>query len=103
GDVNGDGRADLITGAGPGGGPHVRAFSGLDHSELASFFAYPASFAGGVFVAWQGTADSGAPQLVAGLINDTGVSDHDGITFDNTINGSVLDLGRVASLHATFG
>ena len=44
GDVNGDGFADIITGAGPGGGPHVRVFSGADLGELASFFAYdPAS------------------------------------------------------------
>ena len=51
GDVNGDGTADIITGAGPGGGPHVKAFSGVDQSELKSFFAYPGTFTGGVYVA----------------------------------------------------
>src|SRR5262245_40956994 len=51
GDVNGDGTADIITGAGPGGGPHVKAFSGIDQSELKSFFAYPPAFTGGIFVA----------------------------------------------------
>ena len=51
-DVTGDGIADVITGAGPGGGPHVRSFS-IDEQPsgpLASFFAYPASFRGGVYV-----------------------------------------------------
>jgi hypothetical protein len=43
GDVNGDGKADIITGVGPGGGPHVRAVTlgpGGVPVELASFFAY---------------------------------------------------------------
>lgn len=51
GDVNGDGVADIIAGAGPGGGPHVRVFNGVDLSQLASFFAYDPAFPGGVNVA----------------------------------------------------
>jgi VCBS repeat-containing protein/autotransporter-associated beta strand protein len=51
GDVNNDGWADIITGAGAGGGPHVKVFSGADGSELASFFAYDPAFSGGVSVA----------------------------------------------------
>ena len=51
GDVTGDGVADIITAAGPGGGPHVKVFSGVDGSLAASFFAYGASFTGGVFLA----------------------------------------------------
>jgi hypothetical protein len=50
-DVNGDGLADVITAAGPGGGPHVKVFSGKDGSTLNSFFAFSSSFTGGVFVA----------------------------------------------------
>src|SRR4029453_5574698 len=51
GDVNNDGRTDIITGAGPGAGPHVKAFSGPTLDELKSFFAYDPSFSGGVRVA----------------------------------------------------
>jgi hypothetical protein len=53
GDFNGDGRvdaADLIAGAGPGGGPHVKIFNPRNNTVLQSFFAYP-NFTGGVFVA----------------------------------------------------
>jgi hypothetical protein len=50
GDVNGDGKADVVTGAGPGGGPHVEVFSGRDGTVLQSFYAYAPAFAGGVWV-----------------------------------------------------
>jgi hypothetical protein len=50
GDVTGDGVADLITGAGAGGGPHVRVFDGVTGAEAATFFAYDPAFTAGVFV-----------------------------------------------------
>jgi hypothetical protein len=39
GDLNGDGNADLVVGAGPGSGNEVRAFSGADGQELLDFTA----------------------------------------------------------------
>src|SRR5207253_11100570 len=51
GDVNGDGHADVIVGAGSGGGPNVAVFSGVDAARLASYFPYDLNFAGGVRVA----------------------------------------------------
>jgi hypothetical protein len=50
-DVNGDGKADIITGPGAGGGPNVRVFSGADDSLLANYMAYDPAFTGGVRVA----------------------------------------------------
>ena len=51
GDVTGDGAHDIVTGAGPGGGPHVKVFDGVTGAEIRSFFAYDPAFRGGVF-AW---------------------------------------------------
>jgi hypothetical protein len=49
-DVNLDGVPDVITGPGPGGGPHVRAFSGLTGADVFNVFAFPPAFTGGAFV-----------------------------------------------------
>jgi hypothetical protein len=52
GDLNGDGVADLIAGAGFGGGPRVAIFDGETRDRLADFDAYEDSaFRGGVTVA----------------------------------------------------
>jgi hypothetical protein len=66
GDVNGDGITDIITAAGPGGGPHVQVFSGLDGTRLASFFAYDASFTGGVYVAAGDVNRDGKADIITG-------------------------------------
>lgn len=50
GDTNKDGKADVITAAGPGGGPHVIVWNGANRQQRFGFFAYPANFTGGVFV-----------------------------------------------------
>lgn len=50
GDVDGDKVLDIITGAGPGGTPHVKVFRSIDLAVLDSFFAYEPNFPGGVFV-----------------------------------------------------
>ena len=50
GDFNNDGTPDIITGPGPGAGPHVKAFDGLTLAALDSFFAYDTGFTGGIFV-----------------------------------------------------
>jgi hypothetical protein len=53
GDVDGDTKAEIITGAGEGGGPHVIVWN-FDNGQATpemSFFAYDASFRGGVRIA----------------------------------------------------
>lgn len=51
-DLDSDGRQDLITGVGPGGGPHIKAFSanagGGSYTTLSSVFVADVSYSGGV-------------------------------------------------------
>jgi hypothetical protein len=69
GDVTGDGRADIVTGVGVGGGPDVRVFNGaaLGAGPLAAFFPYDPGFRGGVFVAAGNVTGSSRADLVTGV------------------------------------
>src|SRR5262249_9761788 len=66
GDVDGDGFDDIITAAGPGGGPHVRVFSGANGKVISEFFAFPASFVGGVNVAAGDLNGDGRAEIITG-------------------------------------
>jgi hypothetical protein len=65
GDVAGDAFEEIITGAGPSGGPHVRMFS-ASGGDFGGFFAYPDGFYGGVYVAGGDLVNGGKQEVITG-------------------------------------
>jgi len=63
GDINKDGQLEIITGAGPGGGPHVKAFS-YNGTKLVDIFAYASNFSGGVNVASRDVNSDGYSEII---------------------------------------
>ena len=57
-------RTEIVTGAGAGGGPHVRIFDGLRGGLLGEFFAYDQSFLGGVRVACRDVTRDGVSDII---------------------------------------
>jgi cyclophilin family peptidyl-prolyl cis-trans isomerase len=66
GDIEGNHIPDIVIGAGPGGGPHVKVFSGRDGSLIRSFMAYDPGFTGGVNVAVADVDGDGTPDIITG-------------------------------------
>ena len=65
GDVDADGRADIIAGAGTGGG-RVAVLSGADQHEIASGFPFSSLYTGGVTVAAGDVDGDGRADIIAG-------------------------------------
>ncbi len=65
-DLDGDGTKEIITGAGKGGGPHVRIFSKDGKLLTGGFFAYEKNFRGGVNVAALDLNDDGTKEIITG-------------------------------------
>jgi hypothetical protein len=94
-----DNRDEIITGAGPGGGPHVKVFkwNGSAVTEIASFFAYDTAFHGGVFVAGgdleviTGAGAGGGPHVKLFSPNQAGamIVDHQFFAYDGRFFGGV--------------
>ncbi len=69
--MDGDGKADLIAGGGPGGGPRVSVFSGAalmqnQETRIADFFAGDVTSRGGVNVAAFDRNNDGRMDILTG-------------------------------------
>ena len=64
GDLNGDGLDEIVTGAGPGGGPHIRIFNVWTKPIGGFFVGDPKTFAG-VHVAVSDTNNDGYDEIIA--------------------------------------
>jgi hypothetical protein len=62
-DVDGDGKADIVTAPGPGGGPHVRVFDQQGKLKW-QFFAYATGFRGGVSIAVGDVDGDGKAEII---------------------------------------
>src|SRR5262244_1858589 len=54
----------VVTGAGEGGGPHVRVFDATTGVEILSFYAFQPTFSGGARVAAADVNGDGVPDLL---------------------------------------
>jgi uncharacterized repeat protein (TIGR01451 family) len=65
-DVDGDGRDEIITAAGPGGGPHIRILRvrASEIAEIVGFYAFEPDFGGGVHAACIDVNADGAEEVV---------------------------------------
>ncbi len=76
GDVNGDGRAEIIAGAGAGGGPNVTVYTYVGGAPrmIQSYFAFDPAFTAGIFVGAGDVNGDRRADVIAGTGALTGVN-----------------------------
>jgi len=81
GDINGDAKEEIITGAGAGGGPHIRVFN-IEGQLVSQFFAYDKSFRGGVNITSKDINNDNKAEIIVGpgkgLLPEVKIFDYQG-------------------------
>jgi FG-GAP repeat len=104
GDLDGDGKAEVVTGAGVGGGSHVRAFK-LDGTVVANYFAFEPAFRGGVTVAVGDSNKDGVMEIVAGAGPGVGAGPRVQARQNNTVVADyfAFDTNKNQGVYVTAG
>lgn len=94
GDLNGDGKNEIVTGTGNGGGPHIRIFDERGIVRDKGFFAYDKNLRGGVFVNVADLDGDGKAEIITGagiggepkirIFSGQGVLQSEFLAFDQT-------------------
>ena len=105
GNLDEDAATELVSGAGPGGGPHVKVFNPDNTFTGRGFFAYDGSFNGGLDVAVGDVDGDGKDEIITGagkgggphvrVFNASGVIKNEFFAYTNSFNGGVkLSVGE---------
>lgn len=92
GDIDRDGRDDIIIGAGPGAGSHVKVFDGDDLRLLYSRIIYEPGYRGGVSVHISDLSGRGLDDVVV----ERNTGELRGF-YDNGVDGSARDFAGTGS------
>lgn len=104
GDIDGDGKAEIVTGAGPGGGPHVRVFTATG-TVVKELLAYDGKFRGGVDVAVMPKTNEWAPLIVTAPLSSGGshIKYFDGTTAQLTKEFFAYDASFTGGVRVAVG
>ncbi|HJZ56008.1 MAG TPA: VCBS repeat-containing protein, partial [Gemmataceae bacterium] len=111
-DINGDGKAEIVTAPWAGGGPIVKVFSGVDSTLLRSFVAYDPTLRSGLSLAAGDLDGDGKDEIVTGpwvgggghvrVFDGSGRQESDFIAFDPSFTGG-LSVDVIAVSHELTG